>query len=101
MDRDKEKAEKGRWDWLPARMPGVARLMADKRKELGAEWVNECWKRGVVEGKPGWFWASEGALSVGTLWEDPVIVAFASLRLSPDQALVVLRPKEGGADGTN
>lgn len=101
MDSEKGRAEKGRWDWLPARMPGVVKLMADKRAEMGADWVNECWKRGVLEGLPGWFWASEGALSVGTLWEDPAIVAFSALRLAPTQALVVLRPKGEGANGTN
>lgn len=94
MDREKGEVPKQRWDWLPARMPGVARILADKRKEVGTDWVNECWRRGVVLGEPGWFWASEGALSVGTLWEDPVIVSFSALRLTPTQALVVLRPKE-------
>jgi hypothetical protein len=101
MDKEKGKAEKARWDWLPARMPGVVKLMADQRAEVGAAWVNECWRRGVLEGQPGWFWASEGALSVGTLWEDPAIVAFSALRLTPTQALVVLRPKEEGVNGSN
>lgn len=87
----------GEWAWLPARMPGVARLLADKRAALGAEWVNTCWRRGVIERQPGWFYAAEGALGVGTPWaDDPVIAAYMTARFSPDQALLVLRPKDAG-----
>lgn len=94
MDRE----GKGRsWGWLPAQMPGVAKLLAEKRATLGSEWVNTCWKRGVLQQEPGWFFASEGALAVGTPWaDDPVVADFLSARLSPSQVLVVLRPKEGG-----
>ena len=94
MDRE----VKGKnWGWLPAQMPGVARLLAEKRAELGDEWVNTCWKHGVVAQEPGWFFASEGALSVGTPWAgDPTIAAFVLAKLSPSQVVVVLRPKEGG-----
>ncbi len=83
------------WRWLPAQMPGVARLMKEKRRELGEEWVNACWKRGVVQMQPGWFYAAEGALAVGTAWADePVIADLLAARISPTQALLVLRPKD-------
>ena len=58
------------WSWLPAQMPTVAKMLDDKRAELGADWVNTCWRRGVVERQPGWFFAAEGALAVGTPWAD-------------------------------
>ena len=59
MDKDSQGKN---WKWLPAQMPGVARLMAEKRKQFGAEHVQLCWRRGVVELQPGWFFAREGAL---------------------------------------
>lgn len=73
-------------------MPGVAKLIKEKRAEHGAWWVNECWQRGVLQLEPGWFYAAEGALSVGVLWDDPAIIAFAAARITRTQALVVLRP---------
>jgi hypothetical protein len=82
----------GKWSWLPAAMPGVARLLVDKRRELGEAHVAECWKRGVVEKQPGWFFAREGALAVGTPWDDPVLTNFALMQVTSTQALVVLRP---------
>lgn len=82
------------WAWLPAAMPGVARLMRDRRASLGDAWVNECWKRGVIERQPGWFFAREGALAVGTPWDDAVLANFAAAQVTATQALLVLRPKE-------
>lgn len=86
----------GRWGWLPAAMPGVARLLAEKRKALGDAHVAECWRRGVVEREPGWFFAREGALAVGTPWDEPVLANFAALQVTSTQALVVLRAVEAG-----
>ena len=91
-----DKKDQGKnWSWLPAQMPGVARLMAEKRVQLGPDHVKLCWRRGVVEQQPGWFFASEGALSVGTPWaDDPVITQFMMARITPTQVLLVLRPVE-------
>lgn len=93
---DKGKAAT-KWGWLPAAMPGVARLLAEKRKALGDGHVAECWKRGVVDREPGWFFAREGALAVGTPWDDPVLANFAALQVTSTQALVVLREPGRGA----
>lgn len=87
-----------RWDWLPQQMPGVARLMAAKRKTLGSAWVNECWKRGVLEGKPGWFFAVDGALMVGTLWPDAQVIALAHAELPLNAPMVILRPQPEAAN---
>jgi hypothetical protein len=92
MDKGKEQ---GKWGWLPTAMPGVARLMAEKRRTLGPEHVAECWKRGMA-GEPGWFFAREGAIAIGTPWGDAEMVNFAALQITATQALVVLRQKEGG-----
>lgn len=96
---DKTDKAASRWGWLPAAMPGVARLMAEKRRELGNEHVHQCWRRGVLEQQPGWFFAREGALAVGTPWAEVADVAWTAM--SPTQAIVVLRPArgDGGGDG--
>lgn len=91
---DKSKAKD--WSWLPAHMPTVAALVADKRREMGSAHVNTCWQRGVVERLPGWFFAREGALAVGTPW--PEVADIAGWEITPTQALVCLRPLEV-ADG--
>lgn len=90
---DKEGKGK-RFDWLPAQMPGVARLVRDKRAELGDAHVNECWKRGVVELQSGWFFAREGALAVGTPWDDPLLANFAAASVTSTQALLLIKLPE-------
>ena len=87
----------GKWSWLPSAMPGVSRLLAEKRQQLGEAHVAECWKRGVVEREPGWFFAREGALAVGTPWGEPVLANFAARQVTSSQALVVLRETGHGA----
>jgi hypothetical protein len=67
------------WSWLPQHMPEVAALLAAEREKHGVAWVNQCWKRGVLQRDPGAFFAAEGALMVGTPtarqmidWLDPL-----------------------------
>lgn len=79
------------WSWLPKAMPGVARIVADRRREHGDEHVNLCWRRGVLLCEPGWFYAVEGPLALGVPWDDPELQAFAALRWQPGQALVIIR----------
>lgn len=99
MDRVEDKAGAStKWGWLPAAMPGVARLMAEKRKLLGDAHVSQCWRHGVLLQQPGWFFAREGALAVGTPWDgDPVLVNFAAAQVTSTQALVVMREPGRGA----
>lgn len=56
------------YHWLPEAMPRVAEKMRRMRAEMGNAHVNECFKRGVLKGEPGWFYAREGSLAVGTPW---------------------------------
>lgn len=90
---DKKAESSARWGWLPAAMPGVARLVAEKRRTYGDSHVNECWRRGVLEQQPGWFFAREGALAVGAPW--PEMTDLAGWSVTPTQAIVVLRPPPG------
>lgn len=46
-------------------MPKVVEMIRSRRKEMGADHVNLCWRRGVIEMQPGWFYAREGAIAVG------------------------------------
>lgn len=79
-----------RWSWLPAMMPRVAGLMAERRRQWGAAHVAECWRRGVVQGEPGWFFAREGPIAVGTPFDDAQMRDFGALGLKPGQGLLML-----------
>lgn len=85
--------DKKDWSWLPKEMPGVAKVMADKRAQYGNAHVNECWRRGVVLREPGWFFAREGALMVGTPWPDDLITS-KEWQFTSTQALVMLKKPE-------
>lgn len=92
MDRGKEKAV-NRWAWLPELMPGVARQLAELKAKHGPEHVNECWRRGVVDRQPDWFFAREGAIAIGTPPTDPELLALCGWQVTPDQALVIVNTK--------
>lgn len=110
MDTGTGRPKKGRWDWLPEAMPGVARLMAEKRRLHGAAHVAECWRRSMA-GEPGWFFAREGAIAIGTpSVDDPALANFAAQAIPGGAALLVIgKPgqagtetsREGAADGTH
>lgn len=86
--------------WLPAQMPRVAALVATRRLRDGDAHVNECWRRGVLLGEPGWFFAREGAVAVGTpdpKWSWPELEALPDV-VKP--ALLLMKDREV-AHGTN
>jgi hypothetical protein len=97
---DKKKDEKSR-NWLPEHMPCVARLMSEKRQQFGAAHVQECWRRSVVLGEAGWFYAREGPLAIGTPFEDdPALSEQALPTVTRTQAMLVMRNPEHG-DGAH
>lgn len=86
-----------KWAWLPKAMPGVARLMVEKRREHGDAHIAECWRRAMA-GEAGWFYAAEGPLAIGVPWDDIEINQFSAQRLTAKQALVVVRvPAQKGS----
>lgn len=85
-----------RWAWLPAMMPTVARLMAERRAQHGPAHMAECWRRGVMLQEPGWFFAREGALAVGTPFDDQMLRDFGALIVKPGQALLMVADPIGG-----
>jgi hypothetical protein len=81
-------------------MPGVAALVREKRALYGDAHVTHCIQQGMA-GKPGWFFAREGTLAVGTPWpDDPVMENFALLQVTSTQALLIIR-EPGAADGAH
>lgn len=87
-------ARKNRWSWLPEFMPGVSGLLTARRAAMGDAHVHECWRRGVVLREPGWFFAREGALAVGTPWNTPEMANFAALQVTSGQALLITKDAE-------
>jgi hypothetical protein len=79
-------------------MPKVAALVAEQRRRHGDAHVLECQRRGM-RGEPGWFFAREGALAVGTPWDDPMLANFAAAHVTSTQAVLVLRDP-GESHGT-
>ena len=53
------------WSWMRNHMPRAVALISDAKRRLGDDLVNECWRRGVLLGEPGWFYARENGVSVG------------------------------------
>lgn len=97
-----------RYAWLRTAMPRVAQLMGERRRDYGAAHVDECWRRGMA-GEPGWFYARENQIAIGTPWteeQDPVLAAATAWQLTSPQAMVFVRKpaapavKEEAADGT-
>jgi hypothetical protein len=77
--------------WMRAAMPGVALKIAERRKEWGDEHVTLCLRNGLG-GQPGWFFAREGVIAVGTPWDDdPVMMNFAAAQIAAGQVLVCMR----------
>lgn len=56
---------RSKYYWMPEAMPKVAAEVAKRRATWGAAFVNDCIRRGMA-GEPGYFFAIEGPLMVGT-----------------------------------
>lgn len=95
VDNNNQGSKGNRWQWLAEAMPLLPERMKELRKEHGPAHVSECWRRGVVQCEPGWFFARQGAVTVGAPFVgDAVLSDFAAQHLRADQLLVVIRPKE-------
>jgi hypothetical protein len=91
---DTAEAGKGRkpFAWLAEAMPQLPGRVRELRAEYGDRHVNECWRRGVVGGETGWFFARQGVVTIGAPFVgDPVLSDFAAQHLQADQCLVVIR----------
>jgi hypothetical protein len=77
---------------MPVAMPRTAVILADKKRLLGKAHVAECFRRGMA-GEPGWFFAREGPLAIGTPWDQwaDLLQVFSP---TAGQALVILKDPE-------
>lgn len=101
MEDRAAKARTARFALIREAMPGVQRIVAERRKEHGDAWVTQCVQRGLA-GEPGWFFAREGAIAIGTPWDgDPVMANWAAAQVTSTQALVQLRQPGQGADAAH
>lgn len=92
---------KNNWAWLPAAMPKVAKMVKEKRALYGDSHVDECWRRGVVLGESGWFFAREGAISVGTPAQLCDELDQAGRDAGFPRAPLLMIGIKGGSDGAN
>lgn len=93
MDKDREQDRKNRFAWVAAAMPLVPARIKALRQEHGDAHVNECWKRGVIAGEPGWFFARQGSVAIGAPFVGKEGAAdWGGMQLQPDQVVVLIKP---------
>lgn len=94
MDRSSERSAV--FSLIREAMPTVARMVGDRRQTMGAAHVTECQRRGMA-GEPGWFYAWEAGVAVGTPWPEALalLAQVDPKNAAPSKAVVVLRPVEG------
>lgn len=80
------------WQWMVDHMPRVVSMLREERKAGRGSQVDDCWRRGVIGGEPGLFWASEGSVSIGTPPEQALVPAevMALLKAFPGSAVLML-----------
>ena len=86
---------KSSWAFMADHMPGVVARIKEARAKGDGAHVDLCWRRGVVELRPGWFWAYEAGVSVGVPAIDMLGDAHVqqSLKDFPGVSLLMLRDK--------
>lgn len=88
---------KAAWAFMAEHMPKCVQLIKEARAKDGAH-LDLCWRRGVVDLQPGWFWAYEGGVSVGV--PDLAMLAEPNMQQllvhNPGLALLNLHAKEQG-----
>lgn len=90
-------AQAARFALIRSGMPRVTSIVTEKRRLHGDAFVTECIRRGMA-GEPGWFFAREGGLAVGTPWDGLADMWADTSRAQ--QVLVSLRTPEAG-DGSH
>lgn len=77
-------------------MPRVVELVAEERKRRGDAFVAECQRRGMA-GEPGFFYAWEGGVAVGTPWPEAMaLIAQVDPKGAYPTKAVVMFPAQVG-----
>lgn len=89
------------WGWFKLFMPGVAALLAEYREFGEGLHIDECWRRGVLRCEPGWFYAREGPIALGTPFDrraSPVQCTWGELDWRRAGLVLMLAPLPGGGE---
>jgi hypothetical protein len=101
---DKRAEVKADWSWMERLMPRVVAMLREHRRAGRGAHLDQCWKRGVLMREPGWLYAREGAVAVGTPFFGSdihdVLAKFQSWEDAKDAPLLILREEES-ANGTH
>ena len=101
---DKKVEVRAEWSWMERHMPGVVSMLRKRRAAGEGAHIDACWLHGVKLCEPGWFYAREGAVSVGTPFFGndihDVLAKFATWEEAKGAPLLILRDEET-ADGTH
>ncbi|XVJ69870.1 MAG: hypothetical protein HEQ39_09605 [Rhizobacter sp.] len=89
------------WVFMKEHMPRVVSMLQERRTKGEGAHIDECWKRGVIAQEPGWFYAREAGVSVGTPFDgteaEQIVRMAASLPGAAGQALLLLKGDGGNA----
>jgi hypothetical protein len=101
---DKRAKPKSSWAFMADHMPGVVARIKEARSKGEGGHIDTCWRRGVLDLEPGWFWAYEGGVSVGV--PGPEMLADKNvqelLKHYPGLSILMLRDKDGvGQEGND
>ena len=95
MDKIETRAKKN-WAWMSEFMPRIVTMLGERRAKGEGVYIDECWKHGVRLQEPGWFYAREGGITVGTPFNDlessELLREYGTWEYAKGQALLMLRP---------
>ena len=98
---DRKPKPKSSWAFMQDHMPLVLARIAQKRADGEGAHLDLCWRRGVINLEPGWFWAYEAGVSVGVPGPEMLADATVQQMLSqfPGLNILMLRDKSATAQG--
>lgn len=93
--------DKKDWSWMKQHMPGVVALLREYREAGEGAHVDECWLKGVIAGQPGWLFAREGPICLGTPFDErshPILCDLAVKDWRRAGVVLMLAPLPGGIE---
>lgn len=84
--------QKRSWQWMTEHMPRVVAMLKAERQAGRGSHVDDCWNRGVKNGEPGAFWATEGTVSIGVPPQQQLVPpqVMALMQAFPGSAVLML-----------
>ena len=104
MDKNQIQVKRN-WGWMAQFMPRVVAMLGEYRAKGHGAHIDECWRQGVRLQQPGWFYARENGVSVGTPFSQAetsdVLRKFSTWEFAKDQAMLLIKEIEGKPNGAN